>query len=58
MLNARLNPEAKKPPNGATSEAKMAMTTQCSWKGFHGIKEKVRCVCGASEVSAAFGGAG
>ena len=37
MLNARLKPEAKKPPNGATSDANVASTTACSWNGAHGI---------------------
>lgn len=30
ILKARLNPDAKKPPNGATMEAKVAMTRECS----------------------------
>jgi hypothetical protein len=37
MPKARLKPEAKKPPNGATSEAKAARTTAWSWNGAHGI---------------------
>lgn len=45
MLKARLKPEAKKPPKGATREAKMAMTMQWSWKGAQGIEEKVWWVC-------------
>lgn len=41
MPNARLKPEAKNPPKGATSEAKMARTMEWSWKGAQGIEEKV-----------------
>jgi len=37
MLNARLNPDAKNPPNGATSDAKVAMTRQWIWKGAYWI---------------------
>ena len=33
MLKARLNPEAKKPPNGAMMEAKMANGTACNTAG-------------------------
>lgn len=38
MLKARLNPEAKKPPKGATREAKAARTIECSWNGAHEIE--------------------
>jgi len=31
ILNARLNPLAKKPPKGAISEANAASTTACTW---------------------------
>jgi len=31
MLNARLNPDAKNPPKGATSEAKQARNRRCNW---------------------------
>ena len=37
MLKARLNPEAKKPPNGATMEAKTANGMECSTAGINDI---------------------
>lgn len=45
-LKARLKPEAKKPPNGATSEAKMAITMAWNWKGAYGIDVMEVCNCG------------
>mmetsp|Transcript_6036 Transcript_6036/g.24465 ORF Transcript_6036/g.24465 Transcript_6036/m.24465 type:complete len:283 (-) Transcript_6036:568-1416(-) len=33
ILNARLNPLAKKPPNGAITDANAASTTECFWNG-------------------------
>lgn len=37
MLNARLKPEAKKPPKGATSEANTAKTSRWKWYCVYGI---------------------
>lgn len=45
MLNARLKPDAKKPPKGATRDAKVARTTACSWNGAHGIDVTDRRSC-------------
>lgn len=41
ILKPRLKPEAKKPPNGAMSEAKVASTTACSCMGRH-VREAPR----------------
>jgi hypothetical protein len=51
MLKARLKPEAKNPPKGATREAKMARTIEWSWKGAHGIELNVLPVWGGIVVS-------
>jgi hypothetical protein len=37
MSKARLKPEAKKPPNGATSDAKHAMNNRWNWYGVYDI---------------------
>ena len=37
ISKARLKPEAKKPPKGATRDAKHARTRMCSWYGTYGI---------------------
>lgn len=44
-LNARLKPDAKNPPKGATSEAKTAMIMACSWKVAYGMRVMSKVVC-------------
>ena len=41
MSKARLKPDAKKPPKGATRDAKVAITRAWNWKGAQGIAGKV-----------------
>lgn len=45
MPNARLKPEAKKPPKGAKSEANVAMTSAWIWNGAYGIEGTVKPIC-------------
>lgn len=45
MLKARLKPEAKNPPNGATRDAKIAITRIWMWYGAYGTVVTVRPSC-------------
>jgi hypothetical protein len=51
MLNARLKPEAKKPPNGATSEANVAITKLWIWKGAYWIVGAARPSWSSVEIN-------
>jgi hypothetical protein len=51
MLKARLKPDAKNPPNGATSEAKVAITSAWIWNGAHEIDGADRPSCDMSAMS-------
>ena len=56
MPAARLKPDAKKPPKGATSDANAARTIECSWNGAYGIAVMCLRVCRARFVIACGGG--
>ena len=51
ILNARLKPEAKNPPNGATREAKKANSRRWSWYGAYGIVDTVRPIYFKENIS-------
>lgn len=50
MPAARLKPDAKKPPKGATSDANAARTIECSWNGAYGIAVMCLRVCARSSA--------
>lgn len=49
MSKARLKPEAKNPPKGATSDAKQARKKTWYWYGANGIVVTLRLNCDAKE---------